>query len=139
MVSLSLQSPFSLASRLVEAGGVLILPGVPLIRHLVAEICWLGDSEAVILCVGEDLSLTPQAVRFKRLTAHGFGVCFEGDDGVVAALTPVEKAGLATPEDYFDLWRRWQQGPRPDGLSLDRLARSHPRPAAARAVFPASL
>ena len=108
MVSLSSQNPFSVTSRLVEAGAILTLPGVPLVRHLVVDVQWLSDREAAFVTLGDDLRARAAYVRFDRLAVHSFGIALERGDDVVAVLTSFDKAACPTPEDYQALWDRWR-------------------------------
>jgi len=108
MVSLSLQNPFSLAACIVEEGAILTLPGVPLIRHLIVGVHWLNEREVALFSVQEDLSVRPVYIRFERLGVHSFGVSFERDDDVIAALTSIDKAAVSDPDDYRQRLQRWR-------------------------------
>lgn len=94
---------------MVDEGAILTLPGVPLIRHLVVEVQWLSDFQAVFLCLDDDLTLRAEYARFERLGVHSFGVSLERGADVIAALTTIEKAAAPNPEEYRNLLERWRE------------------------------
>lgn len=126
MVSLSLHDPFFLASRLVAHGAILTLPGVPLVRELIAEHHWMTDREAAFILVNDDLSVSVRYLRFERLSVHSFGVCLEDRDGIIAAVTALAPTSAPSADDYVDLWQRWQHKVAFEPLPVDRWEhRSH--------------
>lgn len=110
MVSPSLQNPLSLSAHLIGEGAILTLPGVPLIRHLVVDVNWLGDGDATLLVLGEDLLIRGEYLRFDRLSVHSFGVSFRQGDDVVAVLTPINRAAVPEPEEYRQRLQSWRNG-----------------------------
>lgn len=109
MVSPSLQNPFYLASRLIAAGAILTLPGVPLIRRLVVDAQWSGERDVTVLTCGEDLCIRSANIHFDRLGVHSFGVALEQGDGVLAVLTSIDKAAVPNPQEFHRLFQRWRE------------------------------
>lgn len=98
-----------IAEQIAASGGIITLPGVPLIRQLVGQLRWGGDHSVFWFTAFGDGEGDAHALRFDEIQVHPVGVCFVDRSGIVAFMAPIEKAAVEDPEDYRVAWKLWQE------------------------------
>lgn len=118
-------SPYQLAETLVTAGAILTLAGLPVRRHLVGHLAWLGPGRMFWFTAHGDTPDDGHVLEFDD--AHGVAdqwVCFYHRDKLAACLAAIPAAGVEDPDDYLIAWQLWHEvAPRRARLIRDCLSR----------------
>lgn len=119
--------------RLIAAGAILTLPGVPLTRILIGECRLLASScLAVFPAFGDHVS-DLKSVPFDSLRLQPYGVTFYQDGAIQAFVAAIREARVEDPDDYCVAWSLWQElRPLRQDLIDDAFEQLDSRPLAAR-------
>lgn len=109
MVSLSSHTPFHIASRIVQNGAILTLPGVPLVRHVVADFRWIGQNAIGWLALNDGAELMGHYLKYEEVAVHPSGVIFRAGEDIVALLSPIENARAGDIVEPRRMWGEWHR------------------------------
>lgn len=95
--------------RLIAAGAILTLPGVPLTRILIGECRLLEPSRVAFFPAFGDKVSDLKSLRFDSLRVHPYGVTFYEEGSVRAFVAAIREARVEDPDDYCVAWSLWQE------------------------------